>query len=74
MKELARNVGFAIHVRSFLLYELTWQDERDIHTTYTGIPGNMLKHEYNVSGPLEDGAERDQAAFWTATKRKAVPT
>jgi hypothetical protein len=56
VKELARNVGFAIHVRSSLLYELTWQDERDIQTTYTGIPGNMLKHEYNVSRALEDGA------------------
>jgi hypothetical protein len=32
------------------------QDERDIQTTYTGIPGNMLKHEYNVSRALEDGA------------------
>ncbi|ORY35874.1 N2227-like protein-domain-containing protein [Naematelia encephala] len=43
VKDLARLVGFEIH------------QERTISTTYTGIPGAMLKHEY-------------QAAFWTATK------
>ncbi|WVF68128.1 hypothetical protein IAT40_002891 [Kwoniella sp. CBS 6097] len=46
VKELARRVGFDL------------KEEKMVRTTYTGIPGGMLRHEYN-------------AAFWVATKRSA---
>jgi carnosine N-methyltransferase len=86
VKDLARIVGFEIHVscrghsrwgRDGTDTGATVQDEKSVATTYTGIPESMLRHEYQVSNSTQSPTEvqltlmRLQAAFWTATKRKA---
>lgn len=41
-----------------------------VRTSYTGIPGGMLRHEYDVSTPRPEEIKLIvKAAFWVATKR-----